>query len=242
MRATTMYPEVERYAKDDISEMLQKFESAYKIHATLKDIDINLEESDLGNEGYADMSQPSDEFSESLEYIVTCKIDAGGVEVPFELSYIAEEDGYWYTDYDEDTYKDFHRRYEYVKTGDKNIYSSTAIFAADEDDPFADMGFDDEPESDVPMTDSDNMADSIDEMSDTLDDLNDALKDFDEDDIDIETENNISDHYIAECEKCHGVFIAAVIESDQEIEKISGVCPLCDEECDQYLKWVIKEL
>lgn len=119
------------------------------------------------------------------------------------------------------------------------------ILAA-EDDPFSDMGFD-EPEvddTDEPnlQDDPDSVEDSLDDMADTLDDLNDALKDFEEDDIDIETENNIDDHYIAECEKCHGVFITSVIESDQELEKISGVCPLCDEECDQYLKWVIKEI
>ena len=240
MRATTMYPEVEKFARDDMSEMLNKLETVYGIHSKLQDIDISISEfGDNGLEGYATMEKPEDEYSDEVEYIVNFQLDIDGKAVPFELSYIAAEDGYWYTDYDEDTYEDLYRRY----TGDYDtVQSSTAIFAADEDDPFADMGFDDEPESDVPMTDSDNMADSIDEMSDTLDDLNDALKDFDEDDIDIETENNISDHYIAECEKCHGVFITAVLESDQEIEKISGVCPLCDEECDQYLKWVIKEL
>lgn len=61
-----------------------------------------------------------------------------------------------------------------------------------------------------------------------------------EDPINIEIENNISDHYIAECEKCQGVFISATIESDQKISKVTGECPLCGEESDQYLKWVIK--
>lgn len=120
--------------------------------------------------------------------------------------------------------------------------SSYPVLAAEED-PFADMGFD-EPEDDTEevLEESPNsIADSLDSMSDTLDDLDDALKDFEEDDIDIEVENNISDHFIAECEKCHGVFISAVLESDQSLEKISGTCPLCDEESDQYLKWVIKK-
>lgn len=132
-----------------------------------------------------------------------------------------------------------------IKSSYSKRIKAKPILAA-EDDPFADMGFD-EPEVDdnselEPQDDPDSVEDSLDDMADTLDDLNDTLKDFEEDDIDIETENNIDDHYIAECEKCHGVFITSVIESDQELEKISGVCPLCDEECDQYLKWVIKEI
>ena len=128
------------------------------------------------------------------------------------------------------------------------LNSTYPVMAADDDDPFADMGFD-EPEGGpdpdlgtVPTDSDDSVEDNLDDMADTLDDLNDALQDFKEDDVDIETENNISNHYIAECEKCHQVFITAVEESDQTIEKISGVCPLCDEECDQYLKWVIKEI
>ena len=32
-----------------------------------------------------------------------------------------------------------------------------------------------------------------------------------------------------------------MIESDQVVEKISGVCPLCDHETDQYLKWIIRD-
>lgn len=117
----------------------------------------------------------------------------------------------------------------------------TPIMAADEEDPFADMGFEEEESQEV-AEDADEAEDSIEDMSDTLDELNDALSEIDEDKVDIEMDNNIDDHYIAECDKCHNVFITSVVLSDQEIEKISGICPICDEESDQYLKWIIKDV
>lgn len=126
------------------------------------------------------------------------------------------------------------------------IHKNKDITAAiDDDDEFDDMGFDDESESnedEETVKDSDSPADSLDDMADTLDEINDSLEDFKEDNVDIEVDNNISDHYIAECEKCHGIFITAVTESDQKIERISGTCPLCDEDCDQYLKWIIRNV
>jgi hypothetical protein len=87
----------------------------------------------------------------------------------------------------------------------------------------------------------DEFMDTVDMISDNVEDIQDAVEDMDEDDIDIETDNNISNHYIAECERCHGIFISAMIESDQAVQKISGVCPLCDHETDQYLKWIIRD-
>ena len=116
------------------------------------------------------------------------------------------------------------------------------IKAAVDDDEFDDMSFD-EPESETQdEKDADSAADSLDSMADTLDEISDSLEDFQEDTTDIDVNNNISNHYIAECEKCHGVFITAVTESDQKIDRISGTCPLCDQDCDQYLKWVIKDV
>lgn len=56
----------------------------------------------------------------------------------------------------------------------------------------------------------------------------------------IETDNNIAGHYIVECDRCHGVFISALVESDQVVDHISGICPLCEKESDQYIKWVVK--
>lgn len=84
--------------------------------------------------------------------------------------------------------------------------------------------------------------DTFDDLADTVDDMQDQIEEVDEDDIDIELDNNISDHFIAECDRCQGVFISALRQSDQEVEKISGICPLCQKRTDQYLKWIIKDV
>lgn len=106
------------------------------------------------------------------------------------------------------------------------ITASRRIVAADENDFETDY----------------DIADTIDDISDSVDDIQDTIDDIDEDDVDIELDNNIANHYIAECDRCHGIFISAMIESDQDVEKISGTCPLCDKETDQYLKWIVKSI
>lgn len=116
---------------------------------------------------------------------------------------------------------------EYVASSTRKI--GRAILAAeDEDDVFIDN------------TDGDGLSDQLDDISDRVEDIQDQVDEIDEDTVDIETDNNIENHYIAECDKCHGIFISAVLESDQEVEKVSGICPLCESESDQYLKWVVK--
>lgn len=85
------------------------------------------------------------------------------------------------------------------------------------------------------------ITEDIDNIADQIDDVQDNLDDVDEDDIEIETENNIVNHYIAECDSCHGIFISAMLESDQAVSKISGVCPLCGKETDQFLNWIIRD-
>ena len=79
--------------------------------------------------------------------------------------------------------------------------------------------------ADFEVEDDETFDDNLDDMADT-----------------IEIDNNIDGHLIAECDKCHGIFISAMIESDQEVEKISGICPLCEKESDQYIKWVVKAI
>ena len=108
-------------------------------------------------------------------------------------------------------------------------YNKRRVVAADED-------MFDEDEID------DKFNDTLSDVADTVEDIQDAVDDIDQDDINIETTNNISDHYIAECDSCHGIFISAMIESDQVVSKISGVCPLCEKETDQYVKWVVKDV
>lgn len=122
----------------------------------------------------------------------------------------------------------------------KESVTAAKITAADDDfesDDF-DESFDDVPEDEG----DESLADSIDNISDKVDDMQDTIDDADvEDDIDIDIENNIDNHYIAECERCHGIFISSVVESDQQLDKIHGTCPLCDRETDQYLKWTVKK-
>ena len=77
-------------------------------------------------------------------------------------------------------------------------------------------------------------------MDSGFDDLE-TIEDIKEDDSHIEIDNNIANHYIAECERCHGVFISSVMASDQTIESIFGTCPLCDRETTQWLNWIVVE-
>ena len=114
----------------------------------------------------------------------------------------------------------------------ENLRSSKRIVAADED--MEEFDFDD-------TDDADGLMDAVDDVADQVDNLQDTVEEEAEDSVTIEVNNNITDHYIAECEKCHGVFISAVIKSDQKIDHVSGVCPLCNKDSDQYLKWVIEE-
>ena len=90
--------------------------------------------------------------------------------------------------------------------------------------------------------DEDDLTDALDTVQDNVEDLQDIVDDVEEDGVEIAINNNIADHYIAECSKCNGVFISAVVDSDQAIDYVSGVCPLCGKESDQYLKWVIKSV
>lgn len=111
------------------------------------------------------------------------------------------------------------------------------IVADDEDD----MQLDD---SAIDMLDDDGFDSSddeaIDDIADAVDDLQDSVDDVVQDDEQIEVENNIEDHYIAECDRCKGIFISAVKESDEPMEYVHGTCPLCGEETDQTLKWVVR--
>ena len=89
--------------------------------------------------------------------------------------------------------------------------------------------------------DNDGFADKLEDVVDTVEDIQDTVDNEDEEaaDIDIDLENNISNHYIAECDKCKGVFISATVRSDQRVSSVTGECPLCGEETEQYLKWYV---
>lgn len=112
-----------------------------------------------------------------------------------------------------------------------NIIKHSNVFAADSN-----------PYLDEEMIDDKDLQDNLEDIQDNIEDIQDQVDGIEEDDPNIETDNNIANHYIAECDRCHGLFISAMIESDQEVEKISGICPLCEKESDQYLKWVVKSI
>lgn len=97
-------------------------------------------------------------------------------------------------------------------------------------------------EVDIPSTPSVGVEDTLETISDSLDDINDRLDEVEEDEVDIEVDNNIADHYIAECDRCKGVFISSVMFDDHQVSKIEGVCPLCEHDTTQYLKWVIESV
>jgi len=122
-----------------------------------------------------------------------------------------------------------------IKAGTRIMSSRRRIVAADEDefDDFED-DFDDEVDEEV--------EENIDDIADTVDDMQDWLEDVEEDDIDIDVDANISNHYIVQCDSCHDIFISALVETDQDVEKISGVCPCCEKSSDQYIKWVVREI
>lgn len=109
------------------------------------------------------------------------------------------------------------------------------IKAADDDE---DMGFDDYAMDD--NMDDNDVADAIDDVADNVEDLQDAVDEIKDDEAEITINNNIADHYIAECDRCNGIFISAVVDSDQQIDHVTGTCPLCGKETEQYLKWVIR--
>lgn len=105
----------------------------------------------------------------------------------------------------------------------------------------ADTVFDEDFGMDTPSEDE-AIIDQIDDMQDAVDDIQDAFDDIQEDDVDIDIDNNISGHYIAECENCKNTFISAMIVSDQAVDSISGICPICNKDTVQQLKWYVADV
>ena len=90
------------------------------------------------------------------------------------------------------------------------------------------------------MNDPYDFSEAVDDLAENVEEVQDTIDDMDEDDPCIEVNNNIEDHLIAECERCHGIFISAILQSDMQIDHVTGTCPLCGRESNQYLKWVVK--
>lgn len=89
--------------------------------------------------------------------------------------------------------------------------------------------------------DGDDIRETIDDLADSVTEVQDVVEEVSEDNPEIEVDNNIANHFIAECDNCHGIFISAMVETDQDVKSVTGICPLCDKESDQILKWIIKK-
>lgn len=127
----------------------------------------------------------------------------------------------------------------------KSIEDKSKIFAADEDD-FEFFADDPEPAFDTTVdagdVDFDMPEDSDNDVSDDSEEEDVEQEYIEEDDVSIQTDNNIANHYIAECDICKGIFISSIVESDMEVDMLSGVCPVCGKESDMYLKWIVKDI
>lgn len=180
--------------------------------------------------------------AEEVEYDVQIVLDIDGDQQAVNFQYYLQPDGNVELSDDLDNV---------IRSVDNRIMSEQStvnlqtITAADDfDSDDFDDDFDEIPHAPVEddtVADDDSITDTLNNMSEQLDDLQDDISDpSNEDDINIDINNNIDNHYIAECEKCHGIFISSLIASDQRVESIHGVCPLCDKESDQYLKWIVE--
>lgn len=206
---------IKKFAREDIAQLIKLFQKKYGIKLDC----VNIEYDDSDYDG-----------STGSIWCTAHLSDETGKELEFDWEYTEDDENIYVDSPVSEWVETVHRNYTQVNS---SVKCSTAILAAD-DDEFPDM--------DIPEDDEGGIADDIDDLSDKVDDLQDSVDDIDPDDPSIEKDNNIENHYIAECDRCHGIFISAMIESDQEVSTISGVCPLCSKETDQTLRWVIKSI
>lgn len=220
----TVLQQIKQVAQKDIQYIVESLS-----HKLNREKSLKFRVNDV--EYYCDENQMKNS-KEEVECRVRVRLVSGIKLLPFILVYTYDGENIYAN-------KDVQATVEHLVKKFKDLHSiqsATAIMAADDD---GDDFFVDASEGEL-YEDDDSIGDDIDALSDKVDDLQDSVDDFEEDDVDIELDNNIEGHYIAECERCHGIFISAMIESDQVVEKITGVCPLCEKETDQHLKWIVK--
>lgn len=180
--------------------------------------------------------------AEEVEYDVRIVLDIDGDQQAVNFQYYLQPDGN--VELSEDLDNVIQSVDNRIMSGQNTAGLQTITAADDFDSDDFDDDFDEIPHEsaeDDTTADDDSITDALNDMSEQLDDLQDDITDpSNEDDINIDINNNIDNHYIAECEKCHGIFISSLIASDPRVESIHGVCPLCDKESDQYLKWIVE--
>lgn len=226
----SVFGQIKTYATEDISEAVRLANEKYKLEAKLNKLTYDCDD-DI-------------ETADDASCIVNASITTGDKTINLSFEYVVSDDEIYCSD-------DVGSLAKLIKSkllGDVTAaasdrpLTSVAVTAADDDEdteePAVDdfSGFDEFDEFGDPA----DIADSVDDLADSVDELQDRIDETDPDEVNIDIDNNIDGHYIAECERCHGVFISAVVESDQVVDSISGICPLCEKETTQYLKWVIK--
>ena len=209
-----------QYAQEDAQEIKDILAEEYNIDVDIFSVNVEYREDDVP-------------YAQVIAGFVT----PNGVFATVDFQYDSEDNEVFI---DQSTSDLAERVAEELKGQGIRASTKSIIYAADDDDTegFADA---DEDENFDDFGDDDSIEDNIDELSDQVEDLQDSIDEVTQDEPSIDVDNNIENHYIAECESCHGIFISAVIESDQQIQKISGVCPLCEKETDQYLNWIIRK-
>lgn len=211
--------QIKQYATEDANSVINKL-NELGFNASIRNIDLASDKTD------------------PKEIWVTCVVwtSVKGRNSSFILKYSYDEAGNIYMISDLPKVID-NQVNKWSKT---SVKASTAIMAADEDNFFNDEEM---PESFGGSETSDNsVGDEIDNLADSVDELQDSIDEVTQDQTELEIDNNISNHYICECDQCHNIFISAIIESDQEIDHVTGVCPVCEKESEQRIKWVIRDV
>lgn len=230
----TISEQLKQYANEDIHSLQNFLQERYNLKTEImdlsynfpKDVDANIEDPN----GYrvasvtASLKIGSKKFAITLNYIITC--------TEIQLDYSIAELGI----------RIYNQARQMIAAS--SITERPILSAEDEESTVYE-----EDDGDI-VTDTyegdgiGDLSEDLSELSDSLENVQEELQsdDIEEDEINIEKENNIANHYIAECDSCHGIFISAVMESDQELSSITGICPLCGKETTQYLNWIIRDV
>lgn len=232
MKSTDFEKDARQYADIDLSVAVDRLISKHNILASYTINNVQTRTKEMSTSSYisAAISVTGSAIPITINYVKTSNSDD-------VAAYVFDADNHL-TDYGYDEID------KLVVDATSRLSNKQRIVAADDDDfdsmvddsdEIIDDGKDDTPE----VNDDVSIQDTLEDMSDTLEDMQDDVDNMDPDLVDIELNNNIEDHYIAECSVCHGVFISAVVKSDAEIDNVHGTCPLCNREADQLLKWLI---
>ena len=235
MKVSEFEHDARQYADTDLSNAIGQLRSKHNITASYNITNVTTVEKEAYTSSY-----------------VSAAVSIKGTSVPININYVKDlDDGEVYVY----VFDSNNRLSEYcydeidklVVDAASQLRNKKSILAADDDDfdsmvAESDDIVDDtegDTEDDPEVRDDVSIQDTLQDMSDTLEDMQNDVDKMDPDLVDIELNNNIADHYIAECSVCHGVFISAVVKSDAEIDNVHGICPLCNREADQLLKWLI---